>query len=218
MCSYRKLKLIPRALVVNLHESNLFLADNLSCGEFPHAVVQHRCSQRKKTRWQHINMQHIIQPRDPEAGKMFFFSFFSPPPPKSKPEAVLQTANYGRKPFISCVHHNGKSARQCRKSNANLRGGTRLKRHPARLLRSWLTAADGAVSFSLGAALACLPETIWNSTIATQRQHTHFQSFTCIGFKSVCKSGKFYSALHLVRTFQSGDWTNQPLWMRRGWS
>lgn len=75
MCSYCKLKLIPRALVVNLRESNLFLADNLSCGESPPAAaVQRRCSQKKKkTRWHHINMRHIVQPRDPAAEKIYFF-------------------------------------------------------------------------------------------------------------------------------------------------
>lgn len=35
-----------------------------------------RKEKKEKPRWQHINMQHIIQPRDPEAGKMCFFYHF----------------------------------------------------------------------------------------------------------------------------------------------
>lgn len=77
-------------------------------------------------------MRHIVQPRDPAAEKnVFFFPFylFFSPPPESKQEAVQQTGNYGRKPFISCAHQNEKSARQRRKSNADLRGGIQLSRH-----------------------------------------------------------------------------------------
>lgn len=78
MCSYCKLKLIPRALVVNLRESNLFLADNLSCGESPPAAaVQRRCSQKKKknTLASHKHAAHRPTERPSSGKNLFFFRF-----------------------------------------------------------------------------------------------------------------------------------------------
>lgn len=171
---------------------------------------------KKNTLASHKHAAHRPTKRPSSGKNVFFFSFylFFSPPPESKQEAVQQTGNYGRKPFISCAHQNGKSARQRRKSNANLRGWTQLLQHAYGCYWvEWLLRKLPFLFSPTATLHLFFCKTIWNSNQNTTTQ-LRLSTDTCWDVRQI-----LVSSLHPIRSCQSASQhQSASLEKRGGWS